>query len=42
MAITRPHTGYLALTMDVSDGDLDGFLVAVDDVLDRYAELACS
>ena len=38
---TAPR-GYLALTMDVSDDDLDGFLVAVDDVLDRYAELACS
>jgi hypothetical protein len=25
--------GYLALTMDVSDGDLDGFLRAIDEVI---------
>lgn len=29
--------GYLALTMDVSDDDLDGFLDAVDRFLGRYA-----
>jgi glutamate-1-semialdehyde 2,1-aminomutase len=32
--------GYLALTMDISDDDLEGFLCAVDNVLDRYADLA--
>jgi glutamate-1-semialdehyde 2,1-aminomutase len=32
--------GYVALTMDVSDDDLDGFVDAVDDFLGRYAELA--
>ena len=36
---TAPR-GYIALTMDVSEDDLDGFLGAVDDFLDRYAELA--
>ena len=32
--------GYLALTMDVSDDDLDGFIDAVDNFLERYAQLA--
>jgi glutamate-1-semialdehyde 2,1-aminomutase len=32
--------GYLALTMDVSDDDLDGFIGAVDNFLERYAQLA--
>ena len=32
--------GYLALTLDVSDDDLDGFIDAVDNFLERYAQLA--
>ena len=32
--------GYVALTMDVSDDDLDGFIDAFDNFLERYAQLA--
>jgi glutamate-1-semialdehyde 2,1-aminomutase len=32
--------GYLALTMDVSQDDVDGFVSAVEDFLARHAQLA--